>query len=252
MPQRHAVTVELHGERPPAPEHARALVEHWLERNDPHANHNAHTKGFSITPLTAVAHERFTFEIGVVDDSLLPALLAGAEAGQRWVRLGKMYGRTLPDGFMPTTLLDSASWEEILNDSEPLERCPLWFLSPTTFRRADDYLPNPVPERLLGSYRARWREFSPATLPFVDFKSLRIHMTDQRLGRQSVLLRKPSSTNPLHRVAVPGFVGSLTLDFSDNGPADRRSLAALTRLAPFCGTGANTLLGMGVTRCEQC
>ncbi|MEB3174654.1 MAG: CRISPR-associated endoribonuclease Cas6 [Cyanobacteriota bacterium] len=121
----------------------------------------------------------------------------------------------------------------------------LSFLSPTSFRRRGHHFPLPVPFNLFHSYLRRWNAFAGeavAEAPFLDWveSSARI----DRHWLESAVVPGGKRGN------VTGFVGSITLSLSPEGSQHsdfRRLFYALTRLAPYCGTGHKTPFGLGQT-----
>ena len=126
--------------------------------------------------------------------------------------------------------------------AEPQERVRLRFLTPTAFRRGDFDHPLPDPLLLIRSWAARWRQFSPLSLP----KGL---LDEERLPRLVGLRSARVRTIPFHdgHTIFPGFVGWVELLFRGS-EEERRALTALAAYAFWAGSGRKTPYGAGLTR----
>ncbi|MGE5655210.1 MAG: CRISPR-associated endoribonuclease Cas6 [Actinomycetota bacterium] len=122
----------------------------------------------------------------------------------------------------------------------------LTFLTPTSFRSKQHHFPLPVPKNLFHSYLRRWNSFSGIPIPQDDFlnwieETVIIHR--HKLESAKVTAGKKGS--------VTGFTGAVELGLSKK--ADENAdfapyFYALSRLAPYCGTGHKTTFGLGQTR----
>jgi CRISPR-associated endoribonuclease Cas6 len=183
-------------------------------------------------------------EIGLLDDALAARLMAGADAHARApapLRL-PMAG--------PVEQVAATTWAQLAATAGR----PPWtveFISPTTFRRGDRFMPWPAPSSVFGSLRASWRTFGAPHVGdlTVDLKAdpLIVTAVSGRSHSERVVLRTESHTGrtPV-QITVTGFVGRV--QYSVDGPIDHAAVAALLALAPFAGVGAHTTRGFGGTR----
>ncbi len=122
----------------------------------------------------------------------------------------------------------------------------LSFLTPTSFRRKGHHFPLPVPTNIFHSYLRRWNDFSgmpfeqDAFLEWVDESAIiqrhRIESVKVAAGKKGM---------------VTGFTGAVELGLSRSAsemPEFEQLFFALSRLAPYCGTGHKTTFGLGQTR----
>lgn len=164
--------------------------------------------------------------IGLLDDHAIDRLLTGAA-----------------DAGTPLEQLAAVQWSE-LRDGPPGEDWCVEFASPVTFRRGNRFLPWPAPSAVFGSLRAAWRHFGAPEVGDLEL--------DLRLDPLVVTAIHGTSHTErvtLHHqetVLVGGFLG--TVRYILDGVADRQTVTALVRLAPFSGVGAYTTRGFGGVR----
>lgn len=144
------------------------------------------------------------------------------------------------------------SYQQLI--SQPLPgRMRFEFLTPVTFNSGralsgkDIFLPFPLPDSLFKSWLRRWNAFAPAIwhippdLPnwarqVVSVSAYRLQTIPVRYGQ---------------RVHI-GCVGTVELKFI-NCPANiQKYFGWLARYAFYCGSGAKTTQGMGMTKVEDC
>ena len=188
----------------------------WLD-----GDHHAQRKPWSWTGVS----DRELL-IGLLDDRLTDRLRSGADATS-----------------MPVRQVAATSWSE-LRSGRARDCWQLEFTSPVTFRRGNRFLPWPSPSAVFGSLRAAWRHFGA---PAVG--DLELDLRLDPLVVTAVCGASRTERVTVHEqasVLVGGFVG--TVCYSVEGAADRRSVDALVRLAPFSGVGAYTTRGFGGVR----
>ncbi|MFC0438073.1 CRISPR system precrRNA processing endoribonuclease RAMP protein Cas6 [Kutzneria buriramensis] len=223
----------------PAPEavrleHLHAVVSRWFDRTT--ADHHGNAKGYTVSPLRDGEHGPVV-EIGIIDDPLTDSLLTRAAPGTR-VRLGRTV-LTLPEG---PRQLAATPWTGLLQRGGRHAWC-LRFDTPLTFRRGNRFTPLPAPTPILGSLRATWRNFAPASVGDLDLD----------LSRDPVWVTDIDGTNEVCKVnglTVSGFVGRVRIACDAADPI-ARSVDQAIGLAPFSGVGAYTTRGFGVTRIES-
>jgi CRISPR-associated endoribonuclease Cas6 len=120
------------------------------------------------------------------------------------------------------------------------------FGSPVFFSRngADVLLPDP--RLIVGSWRRRWNASLPpgSALAISDDAWTEAH----RLVSLSAFDLRTSAGDSGYDRARTGFTGTATLRLARNAPAvARQILGTLARFAEFCGTGAQTTHGFGMT-----
>jgi CRISPR-associated endoribonuclease Cas6 len=240
VPSRWLIRLRVEEPRLVKPDHLHAVVCGWLEPGD-ERSHAQNRKSFSITPLRPVAGGMVGFEVGLLDDGLTRRLLAGVRGAQRrGIRLGRQRAvvERADDG--PARLQAYATWEDLLGQAFPAAGFGFRFLTPTVFRSGRAVQPFPLPSMVFGHLRDRWRAFGPdGSVPRVAF------------GEAGVEVRAfacESCTLPRGDREVVGVTGLVEFAAPRADVAERTALDALGRLAPFAGVGANTTVGMGVTR----
>jgi len=175
------------------------------------------------------AGETATFKLGLLTDELVGTwkeILAGFGKGKK-VQLGR--GRvTLSVSGKPY----HNTWMGLL-PQRPWKTFNLRLMTPLAFKTGRENLPLPEPGRIFSSLTRRWGEFAdtPLNLPEgavdgVKLSRFTLRSELRRLGRNSFV----------------GALGELTLDMPREGQCE---LAALLRLAEFCGIGSKTAMGMG-------
>jgi len=199
-----------------------------------------------------------SFELTVLTDSLVAPLMAGISGFQSLqpeVMLGRERFR-----FRPTETVVQHSFEQIWE-------CPLpagmefrfQFFTPTathvttrgTGRKIN---PLPDPSRLYPSWLRRWNRHAPKTLHFLEqerfFEIVDRQVAVSELNGHTTEIQLFDRSRERPRLVI-GFVGYTT--FRVLAPAalelrERRLVAALSRYADYCGTGVETMRGLGQTR----
>lgn len=255
MPSLHRISVHVDGIERLEARHLRATVSVWLEDDD---EHHANVKPFTLTPLHVVDGVT-AFDVGLLDDARRERLEErAARACTQPIRAGGARMTVVPTaGGLAAPVIEEASWEA-LRDCEPTPTITLALLTPTVFRSGrHEQLPFPLPGPVFGHQRARWNAFCPrdATLD-LDLSELRLHI-ERFDGRSETHVdgHRAAGTQahaPVRDVTFTGFVGTVTYRSRSESSARRgaplRDWHALARLATYAGTGANTTIGMGVTR----
>ncbi len=213
-------------------EQLHAMTSGWFD--DTADAHQARAKPYSITPPRP-AGDTTTFNVGLVDDSMVDRLLTRTAPGVR-LRLGGQHTRTV----QAPTQVAGLSWSTL--DATPADSWCVNFATPTTFRRGNNFTPWPAPKAVLGSLRATWRHFAPASAGALDLD----------LATDPVWVTDIDGANEVVKVndrTVSGFVGRIR--FTCDAPAHvAASIDRLIQLAPYSGVGAHTTRGFGVTRPE--
>jgi CRISPR/Cas system endoribonuclease Cas6 (RAMP superfamily) len=183
--------------------------------------------------------------VSALVDWLVRPLLAGEQHFPPEVRLGPQEFRLA--GMEVTA---RASWEELLTPAPRFRELHLCLLSPTgqhagrPFRKR---LVLPDPALYFGGWLQRWnlcceRPLSPALLEVVREQ---VEVTACRGETQTLRL-------DAHAPFV-GFVGQVSFELlqpESVAPEARTALAALARFSGYCGTGGDTMRGMGQTVAE--
>jgi len=254
MPQRLRFT--LRGERPPHPfqhaTHLRALVLAWLAGADPTLATEIHDanqpKPFTISPLyeTNGMSGYHWFEVSLLADDLLDPLILGMSRAKEEVRLGTQWFR-----LEKPSAVASARWDELWTPGAGMDDFSIRVLSPTAHHLAGPYRKSavlPSPELYFGSWLNRWNLFAPQ--PF-EQELMRI------VEEQVAVTECTGGTLCVHldgsRVFV-GFEGNVrfgVLKRATLSLEDKAALTALARFSTFCGTGVETMRGMGQTLLVQ-
>ena len=276
IPTRFVLRLVIEREDMVRPRHLRALVSSLIEPLDGGKTaHRANIKPFSIEPLRG-AEGRLAIVINMLDEASehhLNASVVQATAVGRPLSLGDASVR-LDDP--PLVEVERRSWTQLRLCAADTRRLTLRFESPTVFRRGRfQQHPFPVPDRVFGPYRDRWNYFaaglSRSEQPLDDRSEHGVDgdeasrlvcppLLDDDLG----LTVTDFDGEPQHYddghydprrgrivdVSYVGYVGTVTFEVRGRQPrpAVRRWLHTLAAFGEFCGTGANTTIGMGVTR----
>lgn len=130
-----------------------------------------------------------------------------------------------------------------LFQNHPPKSWRMRFQTPTTFHGGAGHLPFPLPDSLVKSWMRRWQAFAPIALP---------EELPQQVREGVVVSAYKLKTVPVRygkRLTV-GSVGWVKLYAVDLHPAMRAGLNLLAYYAFYCGSGAKTTQGMGMTRVE--
>lgn len=122
----------------------------------------------------------------------------------------------------------------------------LRFVAPAAFSQGGDrHLPLPVPDLLLRGWARRWNLWAPRDMLWDD------ETVSALAGRVAVArARIETQTVDLDPGKLVGFTGTVTLEalrlpaWTDR---ERGAFAALTAFSRFCGSGARTTQGLGLT-----
>lgn len=217
------------------------LLSRWLD-----TDHHAARKPWSWTTLRLNSGER-VIEIGLVDDTLVEALVGNADTWRR-------SRRARADLPMPEPLqqISAANWSQLRASTSTCE-WTVEFASPVTFRRGNQFLPWPAPSAVFGSLRAAWRTFAAPHIGDItlDLSLDPIIVTALDGASQTervVLHERPNATGARDavEVTVGGFVGRLR--YAAHDPTNAAAANSLIKLAPFAGVGAYTTRGFGAVR----
>ena len=240
----------LEGPEPGSPfRHAtglRAVMLDWIRRADPDLSQEIHdanqAKPFSISPLWS--EKGFAmFEVAVLADSLLAPLLEGIERAGETVRLGhQTYSLREWHPFGAVT------WEELLTPRPMAREFGFRIVSPTAHHAPGELRKSvvlPSPELYFGSWLGRWNVCCPTKF---DMEVLRTLIEQQVAvnmcegGTRAVTL---DQGRPF--IGFQGTVRFTLLKPKTVAPEARSALATLARFAAYCGTGVDTMRGMGQT-----
>jgi len=253
MPTR--LRFQITGPTPRSPyQHAtglRAVVLRWIAAADPQRAEEMHDsslpKPYSLSPLQLplASAEPLAFEVGVLDDRLVPLMLTGAEHRGPEVALGRDHFKLL--SWQPVA---QTAWEELRYGQAGPRELEVRLLTPTahhTGARVRKSVVLPSPELYFGGWLRRWNLYAPP--------ELRLDETLAEWVEEYVAVAECSG----HTEAVPldagrlfvGFVGQVRFTFlraRDVPEPVRAALATLAHMAEFAGTGVETMRGMGLTK----
>jgi len=244
------LSIPLHG-RPP--EHSfqhitglRAVVLGWLNAANPALAEELHKmegpKPYTISPVWARDGDR-GFDICLLDHRLLTPLVTGFGASGPEIRLGNQWfqaGRPV--------VQQEQSWEEMpAPPPDNAHRLEIRLATPTAHHAPGPFRKSivlPSPELYFGSWFGRWNRFSPWIMDeaVLDLVAERVVVSACE-GRTCAVQMDPSRTF----IGFQGVVLFQALKPKTLAPGELAALWALARLAPFCGTGVETMRGMGQT-----
>ena len=192
-----------------------------------------HPAWFRVVALTEPLSE-------ALNNSWLPALPDEIElAGMHW----GVTGHTTDPAEHPWAgeISYSKLASQRLFGKETPKTWQLRFVTPTTFHGTAGHLPFPLPDSLVKSWLRRWNAFAPIALPedLPDLVRNGVVVSAYRLKTIPVRHGK--------RLIV-GCAGREKLYAASLHPAMRAALNVLAHYAFYCGSGAKTTQGMGMTR----
>ena len=224
-----------------------------LESDATSTAHHANVKPFTVTPPVATK-QGLALLISTLDQQATDHLVEGvARTVQATpsVRLGDLEAEV---GTQPLDLVETISYQELRESASSAPSLELEFRSPTVFRSGrHEQTPFPVPKLVFGHFRARWNAFAPEALACdLAFDDLGLRVAEFE-GRGVPFVDGHRRAGRLAEITFTGFVGKATFEAASPGarPPALRWLHTLARFAAFCGTGANTTIGMGATRYRQ-
>lgn len=253
MPSRHALEFEVLRAGAARPRHLHAFVTSLVEADVDPVLHHANVKAFSIVPPIQTARG-FAVLVSTLHPAAEAALhreVSRRRSQSRQVRFGDLHARFARE---PVVEAGRASFELLHERAVDQRLIELEFRSPTVFRSGKDVqVPFPLPSQVFGHYRSRWNAFAPDSLHCsLAFDELGLRVAGFE-GRGEPFVDGHRRGDRVIDVPFLGFVGKVAFEAAGVG-ADgnaRRWLHALASFGEFCGTGANTTIGMGATRYLQ-
>lgn len=250
MPARIRLTL---AGRDPAPpyrhaEGLRALALSAIERRLPTlatAVHSANQPNpLTVSPLWTEDEERRTYhvEFSCVADELTDVLIRGLPRPGRRILLGRS-----PFDVLKSEIVAHVPFEELSRPAEAT-KLPLLMLTPTAHHapgiiRRSVVVPDPY--LYVGSWFRRWNLYGPFCFDESLLQSVAEQVVVQAVDGGTEVVRLTD------RRTFIGFKGRLVLAVLEGqtDPADlATALWTLARFAEYCGTGVETMRGMGQTR----
>jgi CRISPR-associated endoribonuclease Cas6 len=193
-------------------------------------------------PRGTQSGDRFTIRIGLLDGSLVQALLQGIEQwGTRSLELAGFPFAIRNVYALPGShrLARSADYQLLADLPAMGEELVLHFLSPTSFKQQQDIQPFPLPELVFGNLQRRWNHFAPEELKFPP------------LAWQASIAAFDLKTHALKMKsgAEIGAQGWVKYKFRDRQQA--KIATVLSHFAFFAGVGRKTSMGMGQTMLKE-
>jgi len=224
----------------------RAVIFDWIRRADPDLAKEIHdanqSKPFSISPLWS--ERGFSlFEVAVLSDDLIAPLLEGIERAGDTVRLGRQTYR-----LRDQEAVGAVTWEELLHAAPTAREFGFRLISPTAHHAPGELRKSvvlPSPELYFGSWLGRWNVCCPVKFDMEAIRTLVEQQVAVKMcegGTRAVTL---DQGRPF--IGFQGEVRFTLLKPETVAPEARTALAALARFAAYCGTGVDTMRGMGQT-----
>ncbi len=252
MPSKWFLPLQFEGPPPGRFEHSahlHGLVHGQLEGVDSELGARTHNSqerpGFTLSPLDTLGEGTVSLKLTFLDSTLEQVLMSRLQS----VSQLNLKGRSFRPCW-PAATRREVDYEGLLRKPYPNLRFPLELLSPTAIHlprneRSDPRRAHPLPDmtRYFDGWRKLWnRHASHLTMgPEVS----------ERIRRSAAVAfcRGETRAVALRQRKFIGFVGNVTFELRGEVPREQvQQLAALARLATFCGTGVGTLFGMGQTR----
>jgi CRISPR-associated endoribonuclease Cas6 len=243
----------LEGDAPKNPfQHSaglRAAIFRWLAESDAclaQFLHDANqVKPLAISPLWSASESLggACFEVAILTDPLEDFLTGSLGEGEAEIILGRATYKLIR-----WETVASASWGSLLRIPQvPCTEFNFRLLTPTAHHRQGRLRKSivlPSPELYFGSWFNRWNLCSPTPMP-----DELLRVVDDRMVVSACAGSTQSVPQDRGRVFI-GFVGAVrfALLSPDCVPLEfQQMLLALARFASFCGTGVDTMRGMGQT-----
>jgi CRISPR-associated endoribonuclease Cas6 len=194
-------------------------------------------KPFSLAPLYSAGGLLLGLRLGVVDDRAAALFTRAWE----WHRAQETSLQLGPNLCVVTDVQCEAGphWLD-LAQTPPARRVALRFLFPTSFRQGPGHSPLPVPYNVFHWPWRVWQQYAPPFgLPddWLDWCAQNVFVVAHRIETVVAPITKGDD--------FVGFVGDVVFE-ALHGDAGRLGLLqALARLAPYCGIGHKTTMGMG-------
>ena len=203
-------------------------------------------KSYSIGQMMH-SGDQFGMELKFLDDALVSIFHA-------WLNWGGILRLTRPDNapdalLVPTSaeVIEYAAWDDIANDSGNTQ-WRLDFLSPTTFRSQNTYLPEPTPARIAKSLQDRWHHWNPelAPPPFTHDETDDLSIIENDTYAVKARMNGPHSRQRNRNTqGIEAFEGTLTVAARPES-AVAQDFSRLMSLARFTNIGSYGTSGMGV------
>ncbi|THF70971.1 CRISPR system precrRNA processing endoribonuclease RAMP protein Cas6 [Deinococcus sp. Arct2-2] len=183
---------------------------------------------------------RVTFQLGVLDDSLIDPMLAALAEGTE-------HGdpeATLRGVVVDLQVLAQESYEALYSrhaQSVTGRQLSLRFLTPTTFRVTDLELPFPTPKTVFAGLQVRWEHFCDLHFgpDLNDWVSRAVRVQDFRLRSRTVYFKGMRGN------AMSACVGDVDYSITRPGDAEPTFVRLLADYANYAGVGYKTTFGLG-------
>ena len=247
----------------------KGVVYKWLGLIAPDIHDLNQLKPVSIGPLRIGVSGRTEFELSILTDGVeASALMAAASESQIWLQRA----RSAPIRYQLETIdvVAETIWSDLLSARDDTIGYPTRFCfeltSPTAHHARDRErdassqertvsgprirrsLVLPAPETYFNSWLTRWLLCCPLPIPdeMLELVKDRMVVSDCHGGTQTVRFKD--------RMVV-GFVGNVCFEVLKPNQVPLHLLQylnALSRFAEYCGTGVDTMCGMGRTVYMPC
>jgi CRISPR-associated endoribonuclease Cas6 len=197
-------------------------------------------KPYTLTPYYDTEAEALAgIRLTAVSDSAAQILSAAWQTARReqWpLRIGP-----LPFTVRDVVVIPGETFETLIA-APPEPRVGLRFLSPTAFRQGPGHLPLPLPRNVFGGPWRVWNRYAPTTLSlptdWLDWCDAVVFVVSHAIQTAAVAISP-------HKPSFVGFVGDVYFEARSDALLYLSTLQALAQLAPYCGVGHKTTMGMG-------
>jgi hypothetical protein len=228
------------------PRHLRAAAAFLAE--DSGTPHDASRKPFTILPLFEDGSDSVALELTTLTEA---SAVHVKQTVRALVASGGRVGHLGPDADAvirssdAVEVLDTTSYEELLDQASAANLHRMRFLTPATFANE----PFPTGRRVYGHLRGVWDTFAPEECRFrLDLADVAVR--DFELSAGFVVDGHRDRRGRFVDVERLGSIGWAVYDVGAYADVDRRRLSALAAFADFAGAGGGTSMGLGVTRHE--
>jgi CRISPR-associated endoribonuclease Cas6 len=185
-------------------------------------------------------------QLGLLDDTLLPALLGALEVGSR-------HGQpdtSLRAQVMAARLVTQRSYDDLYQQYASGmggRELHMQFLTPTTFRTTDLDMPFPVPKTVFYGLQRRWEAFSDVHFgpELNDWIGRAVRVRDFQLRPRTVHFKGARGAS------MTACVGEVTYQLARPGDAMPAFVRLLADYANYAGVGYKTTYGLGHVRTKS-
>lgn len=206
--------------------------------------HAAEVKGFRVGQCQwedMGGHGQVRFQLGILDDQLLPPFLAALEPGRQY---GLHDDVSLGGEIQEVQQVTQETYADLYHrhaDGVIGRDLHMAFRTPTTFRTTDLDMPFPVPKTVYYGLQRRWEHFSDLHFgpELNDWIGRAVRVKDFQLRPRTVHFKGARGA------ALTATTGTVTYTVARPGDVEPAFVRLLTEYANYSGVGYKTAFGLG-------